>query len=1019
MSTISSGIGLVSGLPIQELVDALIDTQRRPIVQFQNRLTVFSGRRTALLQLSAQLLAVRNKISRLAVPSFFESATATTSDESAALASAGVGATPGEYQFTVRRLATSHQLISGGFASLNQPLLQSGTLTIEGAVARVNRSTDLSRLNGGAGVASGRVEITDRAGNRQVVDLIDATTIDDVVAEINSAGEISVLASVDGDRLVLQDQSGGAGVLSVAEVGGGRTAADLGLLQTAAAEELIGGNLIRLSEETLLSQLNDGNGVRTKDGLDDLEIALADGSTFRVNLSSALRDDVPLALLNRGTGVPPGTIRITDRSGGTAEIDLTGAATILDVRNAINNAAEIDVDATILGGSLVLTDVSVGANEQPVGDLKIEDLDSTTALALGIAGSTGGSKLTGKPIYSVDTVGDVLRVIRLHPDNAGKLDADISGDGLGITLTDTTGGAGTLTVTAINDSRALEDLGLPPASTGNVLASRRLVAELNTVLLGSLNGGAGVDLSDLQIHDRSTATPTSIDLSGVETLADLIDAINAAPTSVVASISASGLGIELTDQSGGTGNLVVSGATAEALHIAVNGASSSVAGGNLQRRYISEASLLADLGVPRGKFRITDGNGLSAVVDLTQGDERTLQDVIDEINSRPTEITARINDNGDGLLLEDTSGGPARLSVAEEGGAVARALGILGQANEDEAFLDGSFESRIEIAASDGLGAILDKIRASRAKASASIINDGSPGRPYRLALTSAQTGRAGELAIDGGATGLDFDVLSAARDATIIFGDADGPSPLTVHASSNTLTDVIDGVQLDLIAPSPEPVTVTVARDQDKIVETVREFVDGFNTVLQTLADHTRFNPETSDRGVLQGDATARRIRDVLIGLTSRTVPGVSGAFNRLGSVGITLGSGNQLSLDEERLREALAEDSESVAELFAREETDASGQKVQSGLAGLIDGELGRLIETDVGIIPLRDAALGASEDQLRERIERMEDLLARRRARLLEQFNNMEAVLARLQSQQSALGALSTLSFDPQQG
>ncbi len=1015
MSTISSGVGLISGLPIQELVDALIDTQRRPIVQFQNRLEVFSGRRTALLQVSAQLLAVRNTITRLAVPSFFDSATATTSNDSAALASATTAATPGEYQFTVRRLAASHQLISNGFASLNQPLLQSGILTIESAVGRVNRSTDLSRLNGGTGAAAGRIEIADRAGNRQVVDLIEARTIDDVVSAINGAAGISVRARIEGDRLVLQDLSGGAGPLSVAEVGRGRTAADLGLLQSVDAAELLGGNLIAVSEETLLSQLNDGNGIRTRDGLDDLEILLADGSTFRVNLSSALRDDVPLALLNRGTGVPAGTIRITDRSGGTADIDLSGAATILDVRNAINNASNIDVDAALLGGSLVLTDVSVGTNQRPVGELTIEDVDSTTAVALGIAGSTGGSKLTGKPIYSVDTIGDVLRVIRLHPANAGKLEADISGDGLGITLTDTTGGAGSLTVTAINDSRALEDLGLPVASTGNFLASRRLVAELNTVLLRSLNGGRGVDLSDLQIQDRSSVAPTSIDLSGVETLADLIDAINAAPTSIVASISASGLGIELTDQSGGTGNLVISGATADTLNIAVNSASTDVSSGNLQRRYISEASLLADVGVPRGRFRITDGNGVSAVVDLTQGDERTLQDVIDEINSRPTDITARINDTGDGLILEETSGGPGRLSVAEEGGTVARALGILGQANEGEAFLDGSFESRIEIAASDGLSALLDKIKESGANVSASIINDGSAGRPFRLSLTSTQTGRVGELAIDGGATELQFDVLAAARDATIVFGDADGPSPLTVHASSNTISNVIDGVRLDLVAASPEPVTVTVERDVDKIVETVREFVNNFNTVMQTLDIHTRFNPETSDRSVLQGDATARRIRDVLIGLTSRTVPGVSRAFNRLGSVGITLGSGNQLALDEERLREVLTEDPEGVTELLAREETNGQGEKLQIGLAGLIDKEISRLTETDIGIISLRESALSSSEDQLRDRIERLEELLDRRRARLVEQFNNMEAVLARLQSQQSALGALSTLSLN----
>ena len=1013
MSTISSGVGLVSGLPIQELVDSLIQVQRNPINQLQDRLGVLTARRTALLQLSAQLLSLQNTATQFGKSDFFQSAAVSSSNESVILASAEPGAVPGEYTFNVRNLATTHQLISAGFAD-DDALVGAGTLTLEGAAGLLNRPTDLSALNGGQGVQVGKIKITDRAGNDATVDLITAKTIDDVTNAINTTTGINVQARVDGDRLIIEDQSGGTGNLTISEVGAGRTATDLGILQSVAANELFGDTIVSVSEETSLRQLNDRNGIRTRDGLDDFEVTLANGQTLTFNLSEVIRPDTPLTLLNNGNGVPGGTIRITDRAGRSAEVDLTGAATAQDVLDAINNASGVNVTASIIGTQFTIEDNSIADGETAANDLLIEDVDSTTAEALGLAGSTISSTLNGRDVYSVDSIGDILRVINLDPDNGGQLTASISTDGFGITLTDTTSGSNVLTVTALSDSQAAEDLGLLGPVTGNTVASRRLVAELNTVLLRSLNGGRGVDLSDLQITDRNGVSH-SVDVSNAVTLSDVIDAINAAPTSITAAVSSSGLGIELIDTSNGSGNLVIAGTTAVDLKLDVNDTVDRVESGNLQKQYVSAATRLEDFnnGIPRGRFRITDSSGQSAVVDLSQGDEKTLQDVIDEINSRPTDIEARINDTGDGLILVDTAGGSGVLSVAEEGGAVAKALGILGEAAEGETQIDGSFETRIEISANDTLNDVLTKIRNSNADVNASIINDGSAGRPLRLSLTSTQSGREGELAVDTGKTGLSFDVLAEAQDATVVFGSVDADKPLVLTTSSNTLDGAVSGVRLDLIGAAEEPVTVSVTRDNDAIVEQFRDFVTNFNALISTLDDQTSFDPETEVRGILQADATARRIRQSLTGLTARTVSGLPTTLNRLGSVGITLGSGSRLELDENKLREALVNDPEGVEELFTLEETDDDGNVIRTGLGGIIEAEIDRLTDNETGAIPLREESIQTSEDQLNERIDQLELLLDRRRERLLDQFTAMEAVIARLQSQQSALSALSALA------
>lgn len=1023
MSSITSGVGLVSGLPIKDLVDSLIAVQARPITQLQNRLGVFSGRRTGLLQISAQLLSIKTAITRFGQSSFFNTSTASSSNSETLAVSAGSNATVGDYSLLVRSLATKHQLVSRGFATADQTAVGAGTITIESAAGQVNRATRLSELNGGAGVQVGKIRITDRSGVSATVDLVGALTINDVVDRINGATGVGITARIDGDRLIIDDQSGGAGVLSVTEVGAGRTAADLGLLQPSTSNSLVGKRIVYIDHSTRLGTLNDGNGVRRRNLANDLSFTLRDGSSLGFNLTDAIQQNTPLSLLNSAAGVPSGKIKITNRAGASAEVDLNGAVTVQDVIDRVS-AAGINVALTVSGSRLTLLDTSVASGQAAQASLKVEDVDSTTAQALGIAGTGSSDRLQGKSIYFVDTVGDVLRVINSSPQNidpvtgASRISAAISADGRGIVISDLTSGPGSFVV---GESNLARDLGLgstptgvngPPASS---VSSSALVAGLNTVLLRSLNGGAGVNLNDLRIGDRAGGPLVSVNLSGATTLSDVIGAINAAGTGVRASVAASGLGIELTDNSGGTASLRVQGATADSLGIATDAAVSTRTGANLQRQYVSEATRRSDFnlgaGIPSGRFRITDSNGASAVVDLT-GDERTLGEIISEINSRGIGVSARINDSGDGLLLTDTAGGAGRLRVAEDGSTVAKSLGILGQAAEGQNFIDGSLERRIVVSGNDSLNRVLEKIQSSGAAVNASIINDGSGGASYRLNLVGTRTGFNGALAIDTGTTGLLFDELSRARDAVVILGEGGADRPLVLSSGSNTLEGVISGVKIDLVAASETPVQVSVRRDLDAIVAQARTFVNAFNTVIGTLDNLTRFDPETFARGVLQGDSTARRVRQTLTTLANAPQRNASGGLNRLSSVGIKLGSNSKLELDEAKLRTALEADPEGVKNLFAAEETSADGAKTVIGLAGVIQREINRLTDVDNGLITLQEESLQTSESQLKGRISSLTSLLASRRERLMAQFQNMETVIANLQSQQNSIAALASL-------
>ncbi len=102
-----------------------------------------------------------------------------------------------------------------------------------------------------------------------------------------------------------------------------------------------------------------------------------------------------LASLNDGGGVDQGSLVITNRAGTSATVDLTGAATLGDVINAINRTSDLEVTASLndAGTGLQLVDASGG-----LGSLKVEESGGTTAADLGLLGSTSGNKLSGGAI---------------------------------------------------------------------------------------------------------------------------------------------------------------------------------------------------------------------------------------------------------------------------------------------------------------------------------------------------------------------------------------------------------------------------------------------------------------------------------------------------------------------------------------------------------------------------------------------------------------------------------------------
>ena len=1059
MGSISTGIGLISGINSAQLIDSLIALESRGKTLLQQRVASLNAQRTALMDINARLLNMKNAAKAFRLDRIFESALATSSNEDVLTATAGKGAQPGAYQFIVKQLVTTSQKLSKGYADKTSTPLGLSSLSFEFGHGQLAGDRDLEQLNAGAGVDRGRIIITDKAGASSTIDLTDATTLNEVLDRINAAS-VAVTASVDGDRLVIADTSGGAGTLTIENSIGDSTATDLGIEGSAAGAvtEIVGLNVNTIGGGTSLASLNDRNGVLIRNNVADFRITARDGTVLDVDLGrldAPISNSTLLADLNNGDGVEISSdedntdIKFVDRNGTTHEVNLTGITTVggLITRVQAETGGAIVISVNADGERLTVTDTTGGTGTLQVlggganGAETAEDLGILNVAGVSAASFDGEiipNTITNPPAA---TIQNVIDRINDATGNGGKVVASLAADGVSLLITDTTGGAGNLIIrrTASN-AHAASALGIETDAAGVAAATvdgNRLIASLGSVLVNNLNGGAGLSGGDsLTITDRSGASFTINGLSAHSSLSEIIDAVNdaasAASVDVALSLNDAGSGLQVADASGGVGNLTITGTAAAALGIEADVAAASVRGTSLQHQYVDVATRLSDLnygrGIGVGKFKITDALGGFATIDIGS-DASTLYDIIEEINSRGLAINARINDTGDGLLIESALDvgevAVTKLKIAAVSGSAARDLNIVGSAETvEDGFIDGSYERTVELEETDNLSEVMEKINEAGIPVSASIINSGSGATPYRLNLTSQIAGRIGELVIDSGDVDLGLAALTRGQDAKVFFGSDSTESGLLVTSGSNTITSVIEGVTINLLDADDDPVTITVERDNESILNAVKQLVTTFNDAVGRINQYDFFDVDTQQRGPLLGNSTAARVRESMYRVLQGRADGVSTQYQYLRDVGITVGSDGQLKFDQAKFDAAIESDPDAVANLFNAFEATAAGteeiapgvtvQQTEQSVTARGFGELFGDLMDDLtnsidGVLTLADRNFKDQIELVTKRISDFDLRLEAKRQRLQNQFTAMEVALAKLQSQGNSLQSL----------
>ena len=241
------------------------------------------------------------------------------------------------------------------------------------------------------------------AGQFRDLDLSGVETLQDLrnrVDELDLGVRVEIADS--GDRIQFRNELSG-GAMSIAEVGGGTTATELGVRSFSGA--------------TRLEDFNDGRGVEILTGGIDPVNGTLDPSRD-VDFSIELHD------------------------GRSFDVDLAGAETVQDVVDTIAAAAaaagiavpaEFDVGLAADGNGLALSDTTAGG-----ADFRVVARNNSAAAAdLGILQGTSGATIAGEDRATVAVDGVFAHLIALRDalmadDEAGiafatgKLDADIA-----------------------------------------------------------------------------------------------------------------------------------------------------------------------------------------------------------------------------------------------------------------------------------------------------------------------------------------------------------------------------------------------------------------------------------------------------------------------------------------------------------------------------------------------------------------------------------------------------------------
>jgi len=267
------------------------------------------------------------------------------------------------------------------------------------------------------------------------------------------------------------------------------------------------------------------------------------------------------------------------------------------------------------------------------------------------------------------------------------------------------------------------------------------------------------------------------------------------------------------------------------------------------------------------------------------------------------------------------------------------------------------------------------------------------------LILSGEKTGVVHDITVtqsggDGGLNVLEYDPANGLNALTETAAAQDSLlriDGLEVASAGNLVEGAIDGVSIDLLQADPGfSDSLLIANDNDAVKQTIAEFVESYNVLVDTFDQLTSFNAEAETAAPLLGDSTIRGIRDQVRRVFSTAVQDIDAPFQSLAEIGVETQLDGKLEIDDAKLNTILTSDFSKLGQLFAN--ADGYATRMHS----LVDGYL----QTG-GIIQTRTDGLTSRIDDFSEQRDALGRRLASLEVRLTRQFNALDTLVGELSS------------------
>ena len=333
-------------------------------------------------------------------------------------------------------------------------------------------------------------------------------------------------------------------------------------------------------------------------------------------------------------------------------------------------------------------------------------------------------------------------------------------------------------------------------------------------------------------------------------------------------------------------------------------------------------------------------------------------------------------------------------------------LGSWGAGDPAAGFSAKSGSSAVSISIGAGetsLSAIRDKINSAGAGVTASLVTDASG---TRLSLRSQATGGENAFRVSVAETSPDGDASTGLSALAYDASSAGSPMARTMRAAnaeltvngialssaSNTLSDVVDGLTLNLLKTTSADVDVSVAADTTSVKTAITEFVGAFNTLASFIRTQTAYNADSKSAGALQGDQGTLALQSQLRGVLNQG-SSASSVWSRLSDIGLVLKSDGTLENNEAKLDNALGNLGE-LKKLMAGDGSSTAEMGFVRRFKNMADAALG-----SSGVFESRNTSLNATIARNTRAQDAMELRLEKTRARLQAQYSALDTKMATL--------------------